>query len=96
MRGDGAEIDLDASAADDAAGVAQSVLGLDLGARADALGSAARTAATYMIAPYGWSAPRGGRRPARRRARAASGTFHRLAETSLPPGRHATHHWFAR
>ncbi|HUO36806.1 MAG TPA: cytochrome P450, partial [Mycobacterium sp.] len=62
--------------------LAQAVLGLDLGAQTDALlGVPLRTAATYItdraIRPVRapWWLPT----PARRRARAASATFHRLA-----------------
>jgi cytochrome P450 len=85
--GGGAELDLDHECRRLTLGVfAQSVLGLDPDARADALlGEPLRTAATYITdravrpvrAP--WWLPT----PARRRARAASTTFHRLADDVL-------------
>jgi cytochrome P450 len=66
--------------------LAQSVLGLDLDVRADALlGEPLCTAATYItdraIRPV--RAPSWLPTPARRRARAASATFHRLADDIL-------------
>jgi cytochrome P450 len=84
--GDGAELDLDQECRRLTLRVlARSVLGLDLDARADPLGEPLRTAATYVAdralrpvrAP--WWLPT----PARRRARAASATFHRLADDIL-------------
>jgi cytochrome P450 len=85
--GDGAELDLDYECRRLTLRVlAQSMLGLDLDARADALlAEPLRTAATYITdravrpvrAP--WWLPTA----ARRRARAASATFHRLADDIL-------------
>ncbi len=84
---DGAEVDLDDECRRLTLQVlAQSVLGLELDERADALlGEQLRTAANYITdralrpvrAP--WWLPT----PARRRARAASVTFHRLADDIL-------------
>ena len=84
--GDGAELDLDQECRRLTLRVlARSVLGLDLDARADPLGEPLRTAAMYVAdravrpvrAP--WWLPT----PARRRARAASATFHGLADDIL-------------
>ena len=85
--GDGAELDLDYECRRLTLQVlAQSVLGLDLDARADALLEVPlRTATTYITdravrpvhAP--WWLPT----PARRRARAASASFHKLADDIL-------------
>jgi hypothetical protein len=84
--GDGAELDLDQECRRLTLRVlARSVLGLDLDARVDPLGEPLRTAATYVAdravrpvrAP--WWVPT----PARRRARAASATFHGLADDIL-------------
>ena len=84
--GDGAELDLDQECRRLTLRVlARSVLGLDLDARADPLGEPLRTAAMYLAdravrpirAP--WWLPT----PARRRARAASNTFHGLADDIL-------------
>lgn len=84
--GDGAELDLDRECRTLTLRVlARSVLGLDLDARADPLGEPLRTGAMYLAgravrpvrAP--WWLPT----PARRRARAASATFHGLADDIL-------------
>jgi cytochrome P450 len=84
--GDGAELDLDQECRRLTLRVlARSVLGLDLDARADPLGEPLRTAAMYVadraIRPVRapWWLPT----PARRRARAASATFHGLADDIL-------------
>ena len=84
--GDGAELDLDHECRRLTLRVlSRSVLGVDLDARADALVEPLLTAAIYITnravrpvrAP--WWLPT----PARRRARAASATFHRLADDIL-------------
>jgi cytochrome P450 len=84
--GDGAEHDLDQECRRLTLRVlSRSVLGLDLDARVDPLGEPLRTAAMYVAdrsvrpvrAP--WWLPT----PARRRARAASATFHGLADDIL-------------
>jgi len=84
--GDAAELDFDQECRRLTLRVlARSVLGLDLDARADPLGEPLRTAAMYLAdravrpvrAP--WWLPT----PARRRARAASATFHGLADDIL-------------
>ena len=84
--GNGAELDLDHECRTLTLRVlARSVLGLDLDARADPLGEPLRTGAMYLAdratrpvrAP--WWLPT----PARRRARAASATFHGLADDIL-------------
>jgi cytochrome P450 len=84
--GDGAELDLDQECRRLTLRVlARSVLGLDLDARADPLGEPLRTVQTYVVdrgvrpvrAP--WWLPT----PARRRARAAIGTFKGLADEIL-------------
>jgi cytochrome P450 len=83
---DGAEVDLDAEVhALTLRALGRSILGLNLDERADAVGPAVRTALKYCadrgVRPF--RAPAWLPTPARRRARAASATVHRLAAEIL-------------